>query len=542
MSETKVLLTRPVNISQNYAKTIRVGGTLQSYQVINQTGSSTGSQILFQNLALPSLGNSVISKNMRVRYVVQLTANADPPVFNPLNPLTDAPPQMVFRQFPLSSITDTLTVSINNVSSTINLRNVLPGYARTIDKFYLMSKASEAPSQCDDNSILSGDALMAAGGAPLSNQVFSTYYNGSHVNRGSFEPIGYDAGTHTFTYEICEPVMCSPLALDDTSPYLANCNTLNIQYNYSNLTDMVLTAGQGALPAGFAVAITNAFIEYDVISLDNRIVSIPRVYMTPYFNTQYFNKTDASGLINTNSNPQPITFTSDSIRLSSMPELLIIFAGPSQSSRSAHPGQLADAFLQWGDSGAAGIGAVNLSLNNRQGLLQSCSTKELYRISVKNGYCYSYTTWLKCGGPIVLSPVSDLGLDISAGDVLPGMAGNVILQVTTRHNNSNWYFAGLQQAVGTNINNVQFQQTIVCVYKGVAEISPDSMALNLGILSASEVNMALSKAPASGESIPENLVDAYEGGHLFGQKAPLLGSVARGAGAVVSGGRMGMRK
>ena len=541
MTDVKLALAKQVNVAREYAKVLRVAGTLTSYQVTTQNGTISNSQLLFSNVALPSLSNSVISKNMRVRYQVVVSATADPPVFNPTVAL-GAPPTLVLRQFPLSACTDTLTAQINNVSSTINLRQIISGYSRMIDMKYLKSKASEAPSQCDDNAVLSADTLQAVDGVPTSNQVFSTYYNGSHWNRGCFEPIAYDGTAHSFTYEIVEPVMVSPFSLDDTATFFANINTLSIQYNMSGLTDMLLVANQGALPAGLSVTLgSQAFLEFEVISLDNRVVSIPRVYMTDYCFPQYFLK--SFGSVTTDVTSSFSQVNSDTLRLASMPEHIIIYANCPPTARG---GRIADSFLQWGVAGGAdGANALSITLNNRQGLLQASSVKELWRISVRNGYPYSFTTWKKCGGPIIISPALDLGLSPENSDIYAGMAGNVILQVSASLNSSNFTEASVQQ--GSTALTFAPQLVVVCMMKGVAEISPDSMALNLGYLSVAEVNAVLSDAPSKGESIPDHVIDAYEvaGGALFGQKKALLGSVAHGAmkehgGSVLSGA--GLRK
>jgi hypothetical protein len=529
MSDTKLSIAKQVNVGREHSKILRVCGTLTSKQVVSPNGNVSSSQILFSNVALPSLSSSVISKNMRVRYVLQVAATATPPVFNPFAANDAAQPTLVLRQFPLSSVTDTLTATINNVSSTINLRQVLSGYTRVIDPKYLECKASEGPSQCDDNCILTADALLAVDAAPLSNQVFSTYYNGSHTNRGSFEPFVVGTPANSVRYEIVEPVMVSPLTLDDEAIFLANINTFSLQYNMSNTLDMVLTSGQAALPAGLAVSFVSAFLEFDIISLDTRIVSIPRVYMTDYVNPQYFLK-DGSAAVGIGALVPQIQIVSDSIRLATMPETIIIYAAPSQASRSATPGRLADAFLQWGSAGATDTGALSIQLNSRQGLLRAASTKELYRMSVRNGYPYSFTTWQKTGGPVIVNTVVDLGLSPENSDIFPQMAGNVILQVTATYNNSNYVNAAVQQGVDTAVNFTP-TLTLICMQKGIAMISPDSMALDLGPLSVSEVNAALMSS-AKGEAIPEQVVDAFEnyGGSLFTKKKGFLSSVAMGQG------------
>jgi hypothetical protein len=411
-----------------------------------------------------------------------------------------------------------------------------------------MTKASEGPSQCDDNAILGFDRLATVGNQITSSQVMSGYYNSSDKSaRGCFEPVSITLSTpeggvptNFVTFDIAEPVLCSPLVLSDESPFFANISTLSIQYNMSNLQDAFVNALQVAPLAGTVVSLgSQAFLEYEVISLDNRIVSIPRVYMTPYVLPQYFTK-QANGTVATNGAPALINIVSDTLRLASMPEHITIYCVPSIANRASFPSQIADSFFAWGTIASqlgAGTGCLSIQLNNRQGLLQAASVKELYRITRRNGYQYSYQTWLKSGGPIILRPETDLGLSPENSDIFPMMTGSVLLQATCSFTTKNFTDATVQLAGVTNLTALRPELYVICHMKGVAEISADSMALNLGPLSAVEVNALLASAPAKGESIPSPVLDAFEpeGAGLFSGKKSLMGSVARG----VSHGGMG---
>ena len=76
MDGIKVILADQINLSADRAKILRVSGTQISYQNQTANGSVAGGSILFSNLALPSLANSCISRNMRVSYRVAVSAPA----------------------------------------------------------------------------------------------------------------------------------------------------------------------------------------------------------------------------------------------------------------------------------------------------------------------------------------------------------------------------------------------------------------------------------------------------------------------------------
>lgn len=585
MDAVKVILDEQINIGADRAKLLRVSGTQITYNTPSNNGSIVGGQILFSNLSLPSLSSSVISRNMRIRYRVSVTANAGTlGLFNPnfqnrqgavvggTFPDRVDPPKGALRPFALTSCTDTLILTVNNVPIATSNRQMMSGLMRTIPKEYLEKQATEGPSQLDNGCILVSDANLAvvAGVAITevsltltSSQPLSSNFNCPYsTSRGSFAPISYTSdgvNPDVAVFEVCEPVFSPILSLYEDNRFLSNVNTLSIQYSYSNLGDMFVYAYGQAYPAGYAVSLVDnsARIEYSVISLDNRVVAIPRVVSYDYNMPQFF-PTPLSAFtapVSTGAVQNTGFVQSQSLRLSYMPSLIYIYAQVPVATRCqnaiAGSASLADFYYALGNaSGSVGAGGVtyntdqtniiSINLNNRQGLGAGLSIRSLYRLAVSNGYVSSFNDWL-ASPVVILSPTKDLGLDLGAGsDIYPNQNGNVTLSFQASFNNSNV----LQRTMELNASGsawlVQTGVTLMClcIQEGIAEISPDTLVLNGGSLSATEVKVAIEEG-ASAES-PEtafvpSVVEKQGAGlkDMFGKTRNVVTSVAKGIGAVI---------
>lgn len=559
---TSVVLNQQVNIGADRRKLLYVSGTQKTYQNPANNGSILGGQILFSNVALPSLANSCISRNMRVRYRVQITATGSLGMINYSEELGGSNiGYQALRPFPLSACTDTAILTINNVPVALNLRQALPSIMRTIPKEYLQKQASECPSMLDTASLLVVDTVVNV--LSPSNQPLSSMFNCvDSQTRGSFAPVFAGSDYLSYTYEVCEPIFVAPLSLHDDQTFLFNVNTLSYQINYSLLNDMcvrgqIFGGGTSPYPAGYTVSLVDnsARLEYEVISVDSRLVSVPRVVSYPYALPQWFptpipafaNPLSAAAIQNTG------TVQSQSLRLSYMPSLIYVYASVPVNTRAAAAvaGQPAypDCNLALGSAsgttGAAGAALYNtdqtnvlsIQLNNRQGLAQGASIKDLFRMAVRNGYPYSYNTWLQ--NPImIINPVSDLGIDISQSDIYADQNGNVTLQLQCSFNTWNYSTNSYLISAAATAGWATLQTTqlsVVCVQSGICEISPDTMVINTGPISATEAKVAISQAAEGNEEsyVPSAVAKGAGLPELFGNAKNVISSVAKGIGSVV---------
>jgi hypothetical protein len=391
----------------------------------------------------------------------------------------------------------------------------------------MRKQATEQPAMPDNTACLVADAAL------VSQQTLSSYYNSDGTTRGSFLPIAYNNPANTVTYEVSENLLISPLSAHDEENFLANINTLSMQFNYTNLNDMFVFAAGAAVPQGFAVTISAPRIELTYIQVANDIVSIPRMVSYPYENVVYFSKAQAAMANSTVLQAFP-NCQSDTLRFQSLPSLIYIFLRPQISLRTSVATQrsLADAFFSLGNVPAAGsLTQPNVSINigNRTGLLTSASPQTLYRMSVRNGYKGSFNDWAYGSGSLlILDPVMDLGVNLQAGDILPGESGSVNFQFSATYSNANWVYS-TAAAQGAAILAVPTELMIVPVYSGVVSITPDNCVFNIGELSEAEVNVLLRTAPKDGSMISTEAVNpTIKGGSLWSTAKSMLGSTARG--------------
>jgi hypothetical protein len=219
---------------------------------------------------------------------------------------------------------------------------------------------------------------------------------------------------------------------------------------------------------------------------------------------------------------------SDTLRFSSMPELIYVFARPRIDQRTCAQ---ADAFLSLGDpTSASGLMPnISVTLGNRSGLMSSASAKTIYQIAVRNGYQGTWNDWVYGSGSLImLAPATDLGLDIQNGDILSGEAGSVNFTIQAQFSNAN-YVSAFGKTAATPLTNLALELVVIPVYKGIATITPDNCVFNLGQLSEAEVSHLLHSADVISS---EQVKPTIQGAGLFGRLKSVFGQVARGVQAV----------
>ena len=576
--DIQLVLDNRVNVSKTTHALVKVSGNNINYFEVNADtdGGDAGYSgiINFNSIITPSLASTVISRNPRIRYTVEITVDetqggavAYPaagyfPVFsnNVLNNTVSA--NTVLRAFGLQSICSTLSLTINGATTTLNSRMMLDWIQRRLDKHWVENQATECPCQPDNLAGLVADKPVVVSGvvggvAPAAgvafgaantvsvnvqtyaNQVLSRYENSLGVNRASFKPISiaptYEAtalgasNARVVTFEISEPLIISPFTTYDNETFLANINTMSMTFNLQNNKDMLVSAQANGFTGGYlpacltSLAIKAARLEWEYIQVPQDLVTIPPVVSYPYENLIYFNK-QFSGQTGSN---LISGINSDTIRFSAQPDLIAIYARQSMNSRDAttvSKTARTDTFFgigQW--SSGSTLAGVNFNYGVKSGLLASASSKTLFRISKRNGWKGSWNDWCNGQAVLLLSPTLDLGLDLQAGDVLPGeAAANQNFQCNMTFNDQPFRYAGAAAGEPYDI------ELMVCpVYRGVLSITPSSALFNLGELSHSEVQQALQTQPKDGRMISDEVVKpTVQGGSLFGTLKSLVGTTA----------------
>jgi len=548
MAEPRLVLDNRVNVSDAFDQLINYAGVNVNTFEIQPDGTTFNTQILFNNIVVPNLSSTLVSRNMRLRYNASFTYDAtladgvnNGPKFAGVNvvyngnnvqsvALQYAQNQVVDSAlrapFPIQSVCNSVSLTINSGTTTINSRQVLDPIARKLSKKYLMNQATECPSMLDNRWILTTDPVATDGNAVNGDptvlhmnscQPLSKYENNcGGFSRASFLPVTVSANGNNITvvFNVVEQIAISPLTLHDKETFLANVNTLSLLLSYgSSLSDLYYTAN----PAGVAptIAILSPKLLLTYIQVNPEIMTIPRAVNYNYENVVYFAKSSTQALT-AGTVATTIQLSSDTVRFQCMPSMIYVFLRNQVSQRTP---QQTQTFYQWGFPQSQDQSAgLQINIGNRTGLLASASPQTLWRISKNNGFAGSFNEWQQGCGVFCLNPVSDLGIDPSL-DTLPLETGSVNFQVSATWNNANLIYSG--DVAG---GNAPVELMIVAVYAGVATITTDQCMFSLGSLSANEVSAVLSK---SGNMISsEHVQPTIQAEGLFSKGKHILGKMA----------------
>lgn len=169
MSDVKLVLNNNINLSHTYSNLVEASGTYANFYEIIPDGFSAGaSSIQFQNIVVPNLSTTVVSRNMRLRYQLNVVYNQNAinaplfngangsetfPVYNPAAPVNTAPRAV----FPLQSCVDVTQLTINGQTVTLNSRICIDALERRVPKHFLDHSLSEAPAMLDNKTKLVSD-------------------------------------------------------------------------------------------------------------------------------------------------------------------------------------------------------------------------------------------------------------------------------------------------------------------------------------------------------------------------------------------------
>jgi hypothetical protein len=390
--------------------------TYQQFQAVSTSNSS----IVF-NVQIPS-ENIVIDRHLLIasQLAFEITATNVPigeQVFQ--YGLTDS-----LQAFPLNSLFTTTQATINNVSVSTNLQDVLPMLMRMNDKRMLSRYNSMTPSHPDS-------AWGEYKDAPGSNSNPLAGYNNNGYDE-DFMPRGafsldflqidrYQGGV----YQDASPISTATtniwkifIKVSLTEPFLAlspfiNCepqcsaglvgvNNMSMVLNvdssckrlFSTANSVVNGGGNGlegyitSIALGWAdapqggasqaVGFANTRLLFNFLSLQpEQYAKISTKNVVPYLDYPRYLTTFTSG---TNIAPgATTTLTSQSIQLNQVPDLILITARVPMSSQNWN---YSSSFLA--------IEGISVNFNNASGLLASATQQDLYNLSFRNGSAQNF--------------------------------------------------------------------------------------------------------------------------------------------------------
>lgn len=434
----------------------------------------------------PPSTQTITDRFMKVRAYIQV--------------VTDQPHQLGtndgVRQFPLNSIVDVTTVTINGESISDN----------TADKLHALLCFG-------NNGLERADSWSMTAAMPDSYQQYSDWATyGSARNplaefgENSFEPPrgGFPiqvVNATTFRLVVTEPLMLSPFyqGLGPQQEGFVNVNQFNISLRFKSDVSRVLSHSSSGNPITTAAVTFYQFPEILTTFITPDLTQqIPTLQVLPYHKPQDYIKSVAT--LTSNATARVI---SDTIKLSQIPRRMYLFC---RRSRSTSTFSTSDSFL--------GIEGLSILWNNQSGLFSSSTPQDLFEISRRNGLNISYPAWSKYrGGVMCIEFGKDIGL---ADNEAPGVVGQYTIQV---------------QMDVRNLSSANYDAEFytVMLMEGTFSLAENMARASLGNLTTDVV-----LASKTSDEVDFATYDDLQGGGFFSNLKNIVNKVATGVGTAAN--------
>jgi len=424
MSDFRTVLiedSRIADITDREVFGVQSGASQSTYQQFNAV-SASNSSIVF-NVQVPS-ENIVIDRHLLIQTELTFTLN-----------LTNVPAgQQAFnygvsdclQAFPLNSLFTTCQSTINNVSVSSNLKDILPMISRMNDNRMLSRYNSLTPSYVDNqwglysSGVLTNSNPLAAynnngydedfeprGAYPLvSSSVSHTPAAGGPPDTSVISTDTDDTWVIVLTVQITEPFLalspfinCQPnqqaglvginnmsfvLNIDSTCARLFSTANSYVNATGNGLDSFItsITLGSTAQQTGFQ----NTKLLFNFLSLQpEQYAKISTKNVVPFLDyPRYLSVSNNTTQIAPATNNSPLTsqttlLTSQSIQLNQIPDLILISVRYPMSQQNW---AYTSSFLT--------ITGISINFNNASGLLSSARQVDLYNMSFRNGSQQSF--------------------------------------------------------------------------------------------------------------------------------------------------------
>lgn len=537
--------------------------------------ASTSSQMTF-NIQVPSL-NVFIDREMEWTSGVRVQFDCAVPS-KTFVPETDREPVVVFGKdvalapFPLHSLCSTMTATINDAVATINTQDILYEVLRLVD---LKSNRLERTTPSMLDKYVSYNDAVGAINNPIASYFDGTDYD--NIPNGAFWDIqfadangsplsgtqagalgqGYNDGAgHLVWYENGVPVLTpdnnppgatpGPAMSTDTfgsyriyvvftateklilSPFifseecgdevgLYGVNNIQLVFNFRPASRIIRNASSASGAStrtitGTTLATSTPFvdptmnIQFLTPSLD---ISLPPRNVLPYL--EYSRYIQSIGSLPSNSSG---TYSSSTITLPQIPDMLLIYAKPAGASQYT-PAE-GDYYFP--------IDQISVNFDNFAGLLSSHTSRQLYRMSVANGLKMDWNTW-NGSGRVVNSTAQPLGntnkannVNLVGGMLCLKMGKDITLQAGQAPSVVGNYTLQFNYRVQNKQNrSLDAQLYVVAVNSGFFETQSGSSRIVKGVLTEQDVISAPNAPMASRSSL-----ERYVGGGFLSKLGTAL--------------------
>lgn len=517
-----------INVKSRCPFPVIRGGLETTERSFTTTTFSTNST---QFSAPPPSPNTFVSRRIMLTQPVRVTISAPANAAGGGNAVFQ-PGKSAFRQFPLASAMETLEVSINGQSSSLNLADIIKPLLLYHNNERNLSdrELSLSPSMRDQTLLY--DQLTnpnVSNRNPLGN--FGDGNSGAHQPRGAFNyEINVNGGVQTLVVidtDLTEELFLSPLIFGggrDEGFIGIQKFDLNITWS-SNLADRMWSSINAAT-LGIIGAYTVSIDFPNPPSLLFRYVTPPMNMQIPPFIQYKYNEiqryvTNAGPTVVANVG-QVSSQVSSNIQLNSIPRFLYLFLRRRLNDATTDF-TTTDSYLE--------IQKCQVNWNNSSSLLSSATQARLYDISRKNGIDMSFSEWTSRSMPLTAAAnttaLATAGVNFNGiGSVLclefgtdiglreyeaPGMIGTYNLQVTLDYVNH----------VGVNPYNVDLY--MITSIPGIFTIYSNSASKKIGLLDENDVMMAKELAGIDYESIEKDLMS---GGFNFKKIMKRIGKLS----------------
>ena len=432
----------------------------------------------------PPSTQTIVDRYIRTKSYYEVSCTGDPFQIG----LNDC-----LRQFPTSSITDTVTVQINGETLSANIGD----YIHAIGAFNTtaaerVKSLSTTAAQPDQYQEYSDWAVYGS----ARNVMCSVGENSAEISRGGLD---YDIAPDgkSFRIAITEPLFLSPLYSGHSQQQpegMVNINQINITLRYSNILSKILSHSSlggnlGTVSVSFyrpPELIIN-YLSPDLTQM------LPSVQTLPY--SQYQEYIRPVGIVPANTD---LTVLSDSVKLSMIPNRMYLFC---RHTRALMNENLTDSFLR--------INRVRVNFNNESSLLGTASPEELFEISSRAGLDMAFVQYQKYRGSVFCL---QFGKDIGLSDSLaPGVAGQ---------------FTVSTQIDVTNVSTLPHDYEFFMVFEmgGTLSLFENGARASIGNLTQAEVLEARMNAPR----LDYHQAGRLSGSGFFGDLKRFANKVSRG--------------
>ncbi len=398
---TRTLVDPVVKINERREYGVLKGGSEVSWKPILSTSYSASS---FQFSAPPPSPGIIVDRKVYLQVPVTINFTGTTGGNFLLQSGYDA-----FRAFPLSSIMNTLNVTVNNTASSINMSDVIQGLLRYNTDVYQKEHEYSFTPSCLDQAQRYEDLVNSVRN-PLGAYIDSN--DGSNMGRGGF-PYATLANTTTTAQVVAvltEPLFLSPFLFGqgDHSGFIGVQN-MDFTFNWnSDLTRIWSHAtGSGSTISSITVSFGQPALIFKYITPQLEM-PIPMHVEYPYYVVDRY-PTDYGSSVAPLATAQ---ISSSNIQLQSIPKRMYIFVRRSNSDQDY---TTTDSFFA--------INSITINWNNRSGLMSSATQQDLYNISKKNGCNLSWAQW---GGGITNGQVPQSYLLSGTSNTGIGLVGSVL--------------------------------------------------------------------------------------------------------------------